>query len=160
MTKPLNPISWKPSSAGARDSLRRHVNYAVLIGAPLLTLLVILAIGLATAKRIVLEPGVRFSLPAAEFSSGASDAATAALVSLGKDAPSLLFFDGVRYLISDKAERDGLQSALSRAMAEDGWDTLTLFADDGIPHGDIMRFAEVARHAGLKSINVAIREER
>lgn len=160
MTKPLNPISWQPSSTGSRGSLRRHVNYTVLIGAPLLTLLTIFAIGLVVAKRIVIEPGVRFALPATEFTYGAAGSARAALVSLGGGSPSLLFFDGVRYRISDEAEREGLRAAIARAMDEGHGDTLTLYADAGIPHGDVMRFIEVARHAGLRSVNVAIREAR
>lgn len=153
-TAPTNWAAWRRGG----ESPARRIYPSLLYGVPLLNALLLGALCAAVSGRIVTAPSLPFSLPAAEFAFGAPDDFAATLVVAPGGAGPLLFFDGIRYRLSDDAECNALQDALAASRERFGWDSITLFADGGAPHADVVRFAAEARRAGAASVNVAVRE--
>lgn len=149
--------TWAAWRRGGESPARR-IHPSLLYGVPLLNALLLGALCAAVSGRIVTIPTIPFSLPAAEFASGAPDAFTATLVVPPGGTVSLLFFDGIRYRLSDDAECLALQAALAASREHFGWNDITLFADGRAPHADVVRFAAEARRAGAANVNVAVRE--
>lgn len=157
MTQPPAGIFWT-EAIRARRSPGRKVNLFLLYCIPILNILALAALGSAVSGRLVTAPAIRFDLPEAEFRSGAEASLSAALAVPPNGTTPLLFLDGIRYRIGDEAEADALAEALNHAMGGSGRHEITLYADGAAPYATMMRFASVARRAGARAVNLAIRE--
>lgn len=100
-----------------------------------------------------LAKGVAFDLPPA---GGQLEGAVTPMVALvipdPKEVKTLVFFDDARYTLGDWMSEKSLDTELSKRTADVSEKSLLVLADRGVPGGDIMRFAEIARLAGVKKV--------
>ena len=136
---------------------------AFLISVPWINALVLVVLLQAVHGQLVIAPGIVFDLPRAPLSEGMNPDLTALMIVVSRDAPggveTLIFFDDDRYSVLDDEQVAMLSERLkSRAALGRGRDLL-LLADKRVPHGDVVRFVNVAREAGVLRVNVAEKPE-
>ena len=152
--------------------VRRHRNVyrfggvwsqALLASVPWVNLLVIVVLLLAVNQRMVVSPGVVFVLPRAALREGAHAGLTALMIAVARDAPggdeTLIFFDDDRYLTQDADQMALLSERVKSRVTLSASRDLLLLADKRVPHGDVMRFVNVLREAGVQRVNVAEKPE-
>jgi biopolymer transport protein ExbD len=136
---------------------------AVLAAVPWLDAIIVVVLLLAVNQRIVISPGVIFDLPKGAFSEGAHAGLTALMISVARDSPggeeTLVFFDDDRYSIQDVDQMSVLAERVRNRASLGARSELLLLADKRVPHGDVMRFVNLARESGVQRVNVAEKPE-
>lgn len=152
-------IAWRENPHSARYRLHHGISGALLQVVPWLNVVLVAALFLVVSGRITVAPGIVFDLPKASLAEGVHDDARAVLLTPAPGGPALAFFADVRYRIDSEDECARLAGAIRQAQDRDGWKTLVLYAARDVPHGDVMRFVSIARDAGVRAVNVAIKPE-
>jgi biopolymer transport protein ExbD len=118
---------------------------------------------MAVHGQLTVTPGVAFDLPRAPLREGARSSLTALMIVVSRDTSggeeTLIFFDDDRYVSQDEEQMAMLSERLRNRMALGRSRELLLLADKRVPHGDVVRFVNVAREAGMRQINVAEKPE-
>ncbi|MCL1922164.1 MAG: hypothetical protein FWG50_14015 [Kiritimatiellaeota bacterium] len=131
--------------------------------APWVSAIILVAALFAVHDRIAITPGVVFELPAAPLTEGSHGGLTVLMVSLSRETQmgdeTLVFFDDERYLIHDEEQAARLAERLSESVDIGRHQDVLLLADTRVPHGDVIRFVNMARKAGAKRVNVAEKAE-
>lgn len=100
-----------------------------------------------------LGKGVVFDLPE---SGGLPEGAVTPMVALvmpdPKETKTHVFFDDARYTLGDWRSERALDGELSKRASEVGEKSILVLADRRVSGGDIMRFAEIAKLAGVKKL--------
>ena len=135
----------------------------LLAAVPWINALVLTVMLLAVHGQLAVTPGVAFDLPRAPLREGARRSLTALMIVVARDTPggeeSLIFFDDDRYASQDEEQMAMLSERLRNRMALGRSRELLLLADKRVPHGDVIRFVNVAREAGMRQVNVAEKPE-
>jgi biopolymer transport protein ExbD len=152
--------------------IRRHRNVyrfggvwarTLLAAVPWLNAAVLAVLLLAVHGQLAVAPGVVFDLPRAPLREGVRQGLTALMIEVARDAPggeeTLIFFDDDRYSAQDGEQMVMLSERLKNRMALGRSRELLLLADKRVPHGDVIRFVNVAREAGVLRVNVAEKPE-
>ena len=152
--------------------VRRHRNVyrfggawaqSLLASVPWINAVVIVVLLLAVNQRMVVSPGVVFDLPRATFREGSHAGLTALLISVARDVPggdeTLIFFDDDRYVAQDAEQMVLLSERVRSRVALSARRNLLILADKRVPHGDVMRFVNAMREAGVQQVNVAEKPE-
>ncbi len=152
--------------------VRRHRNVyrfggvwaqALLASVPWVNVVVIIVLLLAVNQRMVVSPGVVFDLPRAALREGTHAGLSALMISVARDVPggdeTLIFFDDDRYLAHDADQMSLLSERVRSRVALSARRDLLLLADKRVPHGDVMRFVNLMREAGVQQVNVAEKPE-
>lgn len=115
--------------------------------------------------KISVAPGVLFDLPREPLREGSVVSLTAMMIPVGSDTrpggvDTLVFFDDDRFLIGDASQKDALSERV-RESASRKYQTgdLLLMTDKRVSHGEVMDFVNLAREAGIKRVNVALKPE-
>jgi biopolymer transport protein ExbD len=136
---------------------------AFLISVPWINALVLAVLLLAVRGQLVIAPGVVFDLPRAPLREGTRPGMTALMIVVSRDTPggeeTLIFFDDDRYSVLDDEQVAMLSERLKSRAALGRSRDLLLLADKRVPHGDVIRFVNVAREAGVLRVNVAEKPE-
>ncbi|MDR2850219.1 MAG: hypothetical protein LBW77_06740 [Verrucomicrobiota bacterium] len=136
---------------------------ALLVAVPWVNALILIVVLLAVHGQLAITPGVVFDLPRAPLREGSRPGLTALMVVVARDAPggeeTLIFFDDDRYSAQDEDQVALLSDRLKSRMALGRTRELLLLADRRVPHGDVIRFVNVAREAGVLRVGVAEKPE-
>lgn len=136
---------------------------ALLAPIPWINALILVVLLLAVHGKLVITPGIAFDLPRAPLREGSNADLTALMIVVARDAPggeeSLIFFDDDRYLANDDDQMEMLSERIKSLMALGRGKELLLLADKRVPHGDVIRFVNVVREAGLQRVSVAEKPE-
>lgn len=155
----MNDWGWRERrTPGMRDFVQRGLRPLaaavpwVTVG--LLFMTIVMVGGTFTAER-----GALFALP----DTGVDDVADAMAVSLliPTDKGTLVFFDDTRYLLDDETQMDSFRAALSEKAARiaEGEDAALLaMADWRIMGRDLLKFAAIAKRAGVRRVLFAERQ--
>jgi biopolymer transport protein ExbD len=148
--------------------IRRHRNIyrfggawaqTLLVSVPWINAVILVVLLFAVHGQMVITPGVVFDLPRAPLREGARPGLTALMIVVARDAPdgeeTLIFFDDDRYSAQDEEQMAMLSERLKNRMALGRSRELLLLADKRVPHGDVIRFVNIAREAGMVRVNVA-----
>ena len=155
----MNDWGWRERrTPGMRDFVQRGLRPLaaavpwVTVG--LLFMTIVMVGGTFTAER-----GALFALP----DTGVDDVADAMAVSLlvPTDKGTLVFFDDTRYLLDDETQMESFRAALSEkaariAKGEDA--ALLAMADWRIMGRDLLKFAAIAKRAGVRRVLFAERQ--
>jgi len=157
---------------GWSKQIRRHRNVyrfggvwarSLLSSIPWINALILVVMLLAVHGRMVISPGVVFDLPRAPLREGMNSGLTALMIQVARDTPggeeTLIFFDDDRYSAQDSDQMSVLAERLRSRLAVSTRRDLLLMADKRVPHGDVIRFVNVAREAGVQRVNVAEKPE-
>ena len=154
-------FAWSEAIRGKRRVCRFGGVWGQLLSSitPWLTTLIIVAALFIVHNRVVITPGVVFDLPSGPLSEGSHGGLTVLMFSVARETQvgeeTLVFFDDERYLIRDEEQVARLAGRISESLDLGRHHDVLLLADARVPHGDVMRFVNVARKAGAKRVNVA-----
>ena len=136
---------------------------ALLSLVPWIDCVVLAVLLLAVNRRTVISPGVVFDLPRATFREGMYVGLTALMITVVRDTPggeeTLIFFDDDRYSTRDQEQMSVLAERVKSRVALGTRSELLLLADKRVPHGDVVRFVNAVREAGVQRVNVAEKPE-
>lgn len=133
------------------------------VAAPWIALALLLVEFSIIERHLVAAPGLVFNLPAPVSGSEVSTGLAAIVVPVAREGgmgrETLVFFDDVRYTLSDDASAEAFRIRLSERVQSDASGTLLLLADARVPTGDTMRLAGLAREAGVVHVQIGERRE-
>lgn len=137
--------------------------HALLSMVPWLDCVIIVVLLLLVKRQTVISPGVVFDLPRATFREGMYAGLTALMITVARDTPggeeTLIFFDDDRYSTQDAEQMSVLTERVKSRVALGARNELLLLADKRVPHGDVVRFVNAVREAGVQRVNVAEKPE-
>jgi len=135
----------------------------LLSSVPWINAIIIVVLLLTVNRRMVVSPGVVFDLPHAALREGTHESLTALMISVTRDVPggdeTLIFFDDDRYSAQDADQMALLSERIKSRVARRTPRDMLLLADKRVPHGDVMKFVNVMRQAGVQRVNVAEKPE-
>lgn len=154
-------IAWRENPRSPRYRLHHSENGTFFFLLPWFNLFLIATLAFFISNRITLSPGILFTLPSAPFTEGSisSSSPSAVLIRPFPSSPPLVFFDDIRYRLLDDFECARLSNELSSSFRQNEWNSLTIHAAHDVPHGDVIRFVNIARKAGIAQVNIAINPE-
>ena len=128
-------------------------------GIPWIDALVIIVLLLFVNNRLAIVPGMVFNLPQAPLRGGTQSAVlTAVMIPVVQDVSSgsetLVFFDDERFSMKDDNLEQRLSAKVRRRIQASSIHDMLLLADRNIPHGDVIRFVNIVREAGVNRVNV------
>jgi len=136
---------------------------ALLASVPWIDAIISVVLLLAVNQRMVVSPGIIFDLPRAQLREGMHAGLTALMISVARDLPgvdeTLVFFDDDRYLTQDAEQMSVLSERVKSRVALGVRRDMLLLADKRVPHGDVVRFVNAVREAGVQRVNVAEKPE-
>lgn len=159
--------SWSRQIRRHRNVYRFGGDWArtLLAAVPWINAVILIVMLLAVHGQLTITPGVAFDLPRAPLREGvnARQELTALMIEVERDAPggeeTLIFFDDDRFSAQDEDQMAMLSERLKDRMALGRSRELLLLADKRVPHGDVLRFVNIAREAGMTRVNVAEKPE-
>ena len=135
----------------------------LLAAVPWINAVILVVLLLAVHGKLAITPGMAFDLPRAPLREGGRPELTALMIEVSRDAPggeeTLIFFDDDRFSAQDEDQMAMLSERLKDRMAAWRGGELLLLADKRVPHGDVIRFVNLAREAGMTRVNVAEKPE-
>ncbi|MFO7936153.1 MAG: hypothetical protein R6V06_00915 [Kiritimatiellia bacterium] len=130
-------------------------------GIPWIDALIIIVLLLAVDNRLTIVPGMIFNLPEAPLRSGAYNTyngLTAIMIpvvhNMTSRSETLVFFNDERFSMNDEDFAKRFSSRIQERIHVSSSHEMLLLADKNIPHGDVMRFVNVVREAGVNQVNV------
>lgn len=131
------------------------------VAAPWISLALLLAEVSLIDGRMTAQPGFVFNLPAPISGDNALPGLAALVVlregSAGRE--TLVFFDDVRYSLSEESSVEQFRERLAKRVQSDASGTLLLLSDSRVSTGDMMRLAGYAREAGVAHVQIGERRE-
>ncbi len=145
-----------------RRSIRRRFSktwFRNFRGMPWIDALIIMVLLLYVNNRLTIIPGMVFELPEAPLRGGTQGAVlTAVMIPVVQDASSgsetLVFFDDERFSMDDAEFELRLSGKVRSRIQASATHDMLLLADKNIPHGDVIRFVNTVREAGVNRVNV------
>lgn len=134
---------------------------SLLIAVPWINALILFGLLSVVHGRMTVTPGVVVDLPQTSLREGMSNALTVLMISVSRETQigdeTLVFFDDERYVVQDDDQMALFEERIKARtdMRKD----LLLLADRRVPHGDVIRFVNRARQAGIQRINIAEKPE-
>ncbi len=135
-------------------------------GIPWIDSLIIIGLLLVINNRLSIVPGMVFDLPRAPLRSGIHNTQhglIAVMIPVVHDVTSgdetLVFFDDERFSMKDEDFAERLSAKIRERIHASSSHDLLLLADKNIPHGDVIRFVNVIREAGVNRVNVGEKPE-
>jgi biopolymer transport protein ExbD len=120
--------------------------------------------GLAT-DRLALAPGATFSLPSAPASGESATLPDLVVLIMPVERENstleetVVFFNDSRYIFSDASSAAVFKSNLSKRASASETGVLMILADKHISAGDLLKLVDIARDAGVKSLQIAEKRE-
>lgn len=148
-------MSWGWNSARTRGFRSAGLPWLqpYVVAVPWITAGLLFMLICRVGDTFTLAKGVAFDLPVAEGKlEGAVTPMVALVIPDPKEAKTLVFFDDARYTLGDWMSEKSFDEELSKRAADVGEKSLLVLADRGVPAGDIMRFAELAKQAGVRKV--------
>jgi biopolymer transport protein ExbD len=123
------------------------VRRGLLAAAPLADVVLSLVLFFVINTSFVLQPGVRLTLPSAEFASGVPYGAIVVTIS----QEGLIFFNDQRMPL------EGLEQAFRRSVYENPDAKLIIEADGRVQHRKLIDLYNMAMAAGIREVALATR---
>lgn len=130
---------------GATQSYTRSRRRIAINITSLIDVLFLLLIFFMVSSTFLEQPGMELELPSAE----------SANVSKLKSYVVYLYADGEIHLNEHNIEMRALEDSLKRAETDMKDMTLSLFADKGALHGNVVQIMDIARKAGIQKLVIA-----
>jgi biopolymer transport protein ExbD len=134
------------SLSGSRSKFGRRVFINIT---SLIDVIFMLLIFFAVSSTFLEQPGMKLELPAAK----------SADISQIKSYMLYLATDGSMRLNEQTITMEKLSQALQAALPQMAEQSLTLYADKNVPHGNVVRVMDIARQTGVKKLVIATTPE-
>jgi len=139
---------------------KSRIGQGLITIAPWLSLVLLVFTFLAVGSQVLVQPGVVVELPSAPFTDGFQSRWLAVILSVpgqGDRRESIVFFDDERFRLSEPAQVEALRLALQRKLRELPDPFLVIQADRSVEYGSIVQVVNLARQAGVKRVNQAVK---
>jgi len=141
---------------------KSRIGQGLVSMAPWLNIVLLLIFFAILDARFVLQPGVVIQLPEAPFAEGLRSGLTAVVLSLETGVPGVreeaVIFDDARFQVSNASQMKRLKQALTAgAYQHPSWG-LVILADRHAQVDTVIRLMDMAREAGIKTVNLGTRE--
>ncbi|MDZ7343144.1 MAG: biopolymer transporter ExbD [candidate division KSB1 bacterium] len=134
------------SLAGSRGKFGRRVFINIT---SLIDVIFMLLIFFAVSSTFLEQPGMKLELPAAK----------SADIAQIKSYILYLATDGSMRLNEQTVTMEKLSQALQTALPQMAEQSLTLYADKNVPHGNVVKVMDIARQTGVKKLVIATTPE-
>ena len=138
---------------------RARLGHSLILMAPWLNVLILIAAFLVLHGQLALKPGVVVDLPRLPFREGLNSGAPLVLMSVegvnGRE--SVAFFDDERFRLSESRQLKQLQKLIASNMMSKNNMEVVLHAEREVPHGDVLSIVNLAREAGVLRVNISAR---
>lgn len=139
-----------------------RLNRGLVSMAPWLDVTILLVFFMLVTSRFVLQPGVQIRLPESPFNDGISPYGLMAVVVVQEradnpEAEEVLFFDDVRFVLSEPEAADKVKRALSKAVQDKPGQAMIIEADRQVRHGTMVNLINLAAASGIPQVYVATR---
>ncbi len=133
-----------------------RIRLAYLNAAPWLDLLFLLFFLILVQSRIVLRPGVVVALPTYSGQAGVQggDVAVMTYTGRGRQLSCTVFYADEPFLLDNPGRVEALAQVLARHAYGRSSPTLTVYADQSVPHHYVMLLMEMAGEAGFSQLNL------
>ena len=139
---------------------KSRIGQGLISTAPWLSVVLSIFTFLAVGSQIIVQPGVVVDLPQAPFTDGFQSRWLAVILSVpgqGDRREAIVFFDDERFRMSEAGQVEGLRQAFQRKMREQPDPFLVVQADHSVEYGVIVQVVNLARQAGVKRVNQAVK---
>jgi biopolymer transport protein ExbD len=159
--KKNDPVQWLQTIRSHRHIHRFGGPWAqaVLYAVPWINVLILVVLLFLYHERIAVSPGVLFDLPSTPLREGSHTGLTALMFAVTHEVmareEALVFFDDARYMVADDDQMAALADQVRLKIKSSTSRDFLLLADKHVRHGDIMRFVNILRNAGVSKVNVA-----
>ena len=141
---------------------KSRIGQGLISMAPWLNIVLLIVFFAILDARFVLQPGVVIQLPEAPFTEGLRSGLTAVVLSLETGVPGVreeaVVFDDARFQVSSASQMRRLKQALTAGSYEHPAWGLVILADRHVPLDTVIRLMDMAREAGIKTVNLGTRE--
>jgi biopolymer transport protein ExbD len=159
------PLTFRWRTVSVRPLQRAGwLNRGLVAAAPWLDAGLLVIFFLIVASRVVIQPGIRLTLPEAPFRDGVNpyDSLVAVVVAGGPaETPGgireVVYFDEERFFLSRPDHVKKLQAAWSRAVRQSPSRPLLLQADPAVTQGTLTLLLKTAAEAGFREALIATR---
>jgi biopolymer transport protein ExbD len=140
---------------------RSRVGHGLIILAPWINTVLLVALYWIVNSQMMLQPGVVVDLPASEFTEGISSGMIAVVLSVptgsvrGHD--EIVFFDDERFMVADPAQWQALKQAMAGRVKQHPDASLIIQADRRILHGTVVDLMSAAREIGVRRVDLAVK---
>ena len=135
----------------------------LVAAAPWITVCLLVLMFHSISGHFVSRPGTLFDLPSGNASADLHPAHVALMISVPRETAggteTLVYFDDARYVLSDETSVRLLTAQIAEVLGSSSRRELLLMCDRRVSHGDVMKFTDVARRAGVAMVQVAERDE-
>lgn len=129
---------------------------SILSAMPYLTIGLLLLMFHFIGGSFATKGGMLFALPEEKPAEGENPELVALIVPLSHDI--MVFFDDARYLLGEPSSMHTFGENLASRLESSANKTLLVMADRRVPSGELMNFAEIARHSGVERLLVSERK--
>jgi biopolymer transport protein ExbD len=163
--KQNEPVRWLQAIRSHRGVYRFGGPWAqaVMYSVPWINALILFALLFLYHERITISPGIVFDLPPAPLREGSHTGLTALMFAVTQESmareEALVFFDDSRFMVEDNDQMAVLAEQIRVRCQNASAKDFLLLADKRVKHGDIMRFVNILRNAGVSKVNVAEKPE-
>lgn len=164
MKKP-EPVQWLQAVRNHRGVSRFGGPWAqaVMYSVPWINAIILFILFFLYHERITISPGIVFDLPPAPLREGSHTGLTALMFSVNQESMSreeaMVFFDDSRFMVEDNEQMSLLAEQIRVRLKNASSGDFLLLADKRVKHGDILRFVNILRQAGVSKVNVAEKPE-
>ena len=135
----------------------------LVAAAPWITVCLLVMMFYVISGNYVSRPGTVFDLPSGKTSADLHPEHVALMLSVPRETAggteTLVYFDDARYVLSDEASVRLLTGRLAELVGAASRRELLLMCDRRVSHGEVMKFTDIARRAGVAMVQVAERDE-
>lgn len=146
----MSPWNWTPERT---QGIWRHGSLSLrplVSSAPWITIALLLLMFWIIGGTLVSAKGILFDLPEKNLAEGEPSGPVALIVPIPHE--TLIFFDDSRYLMSDPNSMSALSDHLSDLSPRMEGRVLLALVDRRVAHGEIMKFAALARKNGISKV--------
>ena len=163
--KKSEPVQWLQAIRSHRGVYRFGGPWAqaVMYSVPWINAIILFILLFLYHERITISPGIIFDLPPAPLREGSHTGLTALMFAVNQESMSreeaMVFFDDSRFMVEDNEQMSVLAEQIRVRLQNSSSKDFLLLADKRVKHGDILRFVNILRNAGVSKVNVAEKPE-
>ena len=159
----INTAGWSGRGLRTKYFPKNRIGHGFLIISPWIDIMLLFIFMLLLNKHIVVQPGIVIDLGDSSFGNATPRISGSEVVVLsvntGGNSEDIVYYDDVRFRIKNKQSREELLHSFKNYISESGNANLIIYADRQVAHGTIMKIMNLAKQAGMASINMAAKPE-
>ncbi len=139
---------------------KSRIGQGLISLAPWFSVILLLMMFLVVGSQVLVQPGVVLQLPSAPFTDGFHSRWLVVVMSApasGGRRDEVVFFDDRRFVAGDPRDMVLLRRAFDEKRARQADPSMVIQADQSVDFGTVMQIVNIAREAGVKRVNQAVR---